>query len=54
MRYIKNHRNQIRNQYFNGSEEKLIEMFPFLKSAIPPFEELLRAKLNERYGPFTR
>ena len=50
--YIKNHRNQIRDQYFNGSEEKLIEMFPFLKSAIPPFEELLRAKLNERYGPF--
>ena len=50
--YIQNHRNQIRDQYFNGSEEKLIEMFPFLKSAIPPFEELLRAKLNERYGPF--
>ena len=50
--YIQNHKTQIISTYFDGDEEKAKERFPFLKSAIPPFEELLRAKLNERYGPF--
>lgn len=50
--YIQNHKMQIISTHFDGSEEKAKERFPFLKSAIPPFEELLRAKLNERYGPF--
>lgn len=53
MQYIQNHKNEIISTYFDGSEKKAKERFPFLKSAIPPFEELLRAKLNERYGPFT-
>lgn len=51
--YIQNHKMQIISTYFDGDEKKAKERFPFLKSAIPPFEELLRAKLNERYGPFT-
>lgn len=51
--YIQNNKTQIISTYFDGSEKKAKERFPFLKSAIPPFEELLRAKLNERYGPFT-
>lgn len=50
--YIQNHKMQIISTHFDGSEEKAKERFPFLRSAIPPFEELLRAKLNERYGPF--
>ena len=50
--YIQNHKKQIIGMYFDGDEKKAKERFPFLKSAIPPFEELLRAKLNERYGPF--
>ena len=50
--YIQNHKMQIISTYFDGDEKKAKERFPFLKSAIPPFEELLRAKLNERYRSF--
>lgn len=51
--YIKDNADTILRDHFGGDKEKLFSRFSFLRSATPSFEELLRAKLDERYGHFT-